>query len=49
MLTRSREYLVEHWWYPTFPGLAIFLTSLAFSFLGDAFRDALDPRSRRLV
>ena len=49
ILTRSRDYLIEYWWYPTFPGLAIFLTSLAFSFLGDAFRDALDPRSRKYV
>ena len=49
LLTRSREYLIEHWWYPTFPGIAIFLTSLAFSFLGDALRDALDPRGRKYV
>lgn len=49
ILTRSRDYLIGYWWYPTFPGLAIFLTSLAFSFLGDAFRDALDPRSRKYV
>lgn len=27
-----------------FPGLAIFLTSLSFNFIGDALRDALDPR-----
>jgi peptide/nickel transport system permease protein len=29
------------------PGLAIVAVSLAFSFLGDGLRDALDPRSRR--
>ncbi|MFN8453149.1 MAG: ABC transporter permease [Anaerolineae bacterium] len=28
------------------PALALFLTMLAFNFLGDAFRDALDPRLR---
>jgi peptide/nickel transport system permease protein len=49
ILTRSRDYLVGYWWYPTFPGLAIFLTSMAFNFLGDAFRDVLDPRSKRYV
>jgi peptide/nickel transport system permease protein len=27
-----------------YPGLAIFLTSLSFNFVGDALRDALDPR-----
>jgi peptide/nickel transport system permease protein len=28
------------------PGLAIFITVLAFNLLGDGLRDALDPRSR---
>jgi peptide/nickel transport system permease protein len=31
-----------------FPGLAIFITVLAFNLLGDGLRDALDPRSGRL-
>ncbi|OGP57297.1 MAG: peptide ABC transporter permease [Deltaproteobacteria bacterium RBG_13_61_14] len=30
-----------------FPSLAIFLTMLAFNFLGDGLRDALDPRLRK--
>jgi peptide/nickel transport system permease protein len=29
------------------PGLAIFLTVIAFNLLGDGLRDALDPRSTR--
>jgi ABC-type dipeptide/oligopeptide/nickel transport system permease subunit len=29
-----------------FPGLAIFVTVLAFNLFGDGLRDALDPRSR---
>jgi peptide/nickel transport system permease protein len=38
---------VEDWWWLTvFPGLAIFLTVLAVNFVGDGFRDALDPRQR---
>ncbi len=35
------------WQYPMqvfFPGLAIFLTTLAFNYFGDGMRDALDPR-----
>jgi peptide/nickel transport system permease protein len=28
------------------PGLMIFITTLAFNFLGDGLRDALDPKSR---
>ena len=30
-----------------FPGILIFLNVLAFNLLGDALRDALDPRARR--
>lgn len=32
------------WWLALFPGLAIVLTVLAFTALGDALRDAMDPR-----
>jgi peptide/nickel transport system permease protein len=28
------------------PGMAIFITVLAFNLLGDGLRDALDPRSK---
>jgi len=35
----------QYWWIGTFPGLAIFTIVLAFNFLGDALRDALDPQS----
>jgi ABC-type dipeptide/oligopeptide/nickel transport system permease subunit len=31
-------------WVCIFPGLAIFLTVLAFNLFGDGLRDALDPR-----
>ncbi len=33
-------------WLVVFPGLALSLTLLAFNFLGDGLRDALDPRDR---
>ncbi|MEE8195114.1 MAG: D,D-dipeptide ABC transporter permease, partial [Candidatus Bipolaricaulota bacterium] len=36
-----------HWWYATFPGLAILVTVMGFNLLGDAARDVLDPRLRR--
>jgi hypothetical protein len=36
----------DAWWMGLFPGLAIALTVLAFNFVGDGIRDALDPRSR---
>ncbi|HEV2108433.1 MAG TPA: ABC transporter permease [Thermomicrobiales bacterium] len=35
------------WWLTLFPGLAIFVTVLAFNLMGDGLRDALDPRHRR--
>ena len=33
-------------WFMVPPGLAIFVTVLAFNLLGDGLRDALDPRTR---
>ncbi len=34
------------WWLATYPGLAIFLTVLSYNFIGEAVRDALDPKLR---
>lgn len=42
-------FLSGRWWLTTFPGLAIFLTAMAFNFLGDGARVAADPRLRRLA
>ena len=41
------ELLNGAWWLTVFPGLAIFITVLAFNLMGDGLRDALDPRQRR--
>lgn len=38
------QYMQVAPWLSIFPGLAIFLTVLAFNFLGDGLRVALDPR-----
>ncbi len=35
------------WWIALFPGLAMLVTVIAFNLLGDALRDALDPRDER--
>ncbi len=35
------------WWMAVFPGLAIFLTVLAYNVLGENFRDAIDPKMRK--
>ncbi len=38
--------LIPHWPLVVFPGVTITIVVLAFNFLGDAIRDALDPRLR---
>ena len=35
------------WWMAVFPGVAIFLTVLAYNVLGENFRDAIDPKMRK--
>jgi len=47
MISVGRNFIRDYWWYPTFPGLAILVTVMGFNLLGDAVRDALDPRLRR--
>ncbi|AST90593.1 MULTISPECIES: oligopeptide ABC transporter permease [Sutcliffiella] len=37
--------MLKHPWYPLFPGLMILFTVLAFNFIGDGLRDALDPKT----
>ena len=46
MISTGRNYLPDHWWMATFPGLAILITVLGFNLLGDGLRDVLDPQSR---
>jgi peptide/nickel transport system permease protein len=36
-----------NWWIATYPGLAIFLTVFAYILIGEAMRDALDPKLRK--
>jgi peptide/nickel transport system permease protein len=48
MLSEGRTYMERAWWLVTFPGLALMLTVLSINVLGDALRDALDPRLRGL-
>ena len=49
MLGESRTYMFDKWWLATFPGLAIFVTTLAINLFGDGLRDLLDPRSRNTL
>jgi ABC-type dipeptide/oligopeptide/nickel transport system permease subunit len=43
MLGEGRVYMLTHWWLATFPGAAIFLTTLGINLFGDGLRDVLDP------
>jgi len=45
MISAGRQYLLDQWWIPTVPGIAIFVVSLGFNLLGDGLRDVLDPKS----
>ncbi|MFB6108733.1 MAG: ABC transporter permease [Haloplanus sp.] len=44
VIAAGRSDLSTAWWVSTFPGVFLFTTILAFNFVGDALRDALDPR-----
>ena len=45
MLNAGQRFLFNAWWMSVFPGMAIFLTVLAFNLLGDAVGSALNPRT----
>src|SRR5699024_3690321 len=44
ILMLGSQYLETNSYLATYPGLAIILLVLSFNFLGDALRDALDPK-----
>ena len=47
MVAEGQNYFGTQWWIGTFPGLAILITALAFTMLGDGLRDVLDPKGQR--
>nr|WP_256666213.1 MULTISPECIES: D,D-dipeptide ABC transporter permease [unclassified Pseudomonas] len=46
MVATGRNFILDNWWYSTFPGLAILITATGFNLLGDGVRDLLDPRQQ---
>ena len=46
MISAGRAYIRDYWFICIIPGLAIVVTTLALNTIGDALRDALDPRLR---
>ena len=47
MIAAGRRFLIDFSWVATMPGLAIFIVSLGFNFLGDGLRDVLDPKAQK--
>jgi peptide/nickel transport system permease protein len=47
LISTSRTYFLNAWWYSTFPGIAIFITVLVFNLIGDGIREVLDPKTRK--
>jgi len=47
MLSATQTFMYDRPWLPLIPGLPIFLCSLAFNYIGDGLRDALDPRLKQ--
>jgi peptide/nickel transport system permease protein len=48
MIATARTYFLNNWWTMTFPGLALFVTVICLSLLGDAINDLIGLRGRRL-
>ena len=49
MISQGRNFIVNYWWIPTFPGMAIAIAVGGFMFLGDGLRDLWDPHLRGRV
>jgi len=47
MLAEVNTYFLQQPWLAFYPGLALLLTVVSINFIGDALRDALDPRLKR--
>ena len=46
MIREGFENILDAWWLTVFPSVAILLTVLALNLIGDALRDAIDPKMR---
>ena len=47
MLAGGRQYIRYAWHITTFPGIALVITLMSLTLVGDGVRDALDPRMKR--
>ena len=49
ILADAQNFYQVAWWYVVFPAAALLITTLAFNLLGDGIRDAMDPRTERVL
>src|SRR5580693_2495855 len=49
ILADAENFYQVAWWYIVFPAAALLITTLAFNLLGDGIRDAMDPRTERVL
>jgi len=49
MLSEGRNFFSQAPWMGIFPGVAILVTVMAFNFVGDGLRDALDPKQKSVI
>jgi peptide/nickel transport system permease protein len=49
ILADAQNFFQTSWWYVVFPAAALLITTLAFNLLGDGVRDAMDPRTERVL
>jgi len=47
MVSNGRTFILDQWWFSTFPGIAIFTTVLGFNLVGDGVAETLNPKRRR--
>ena len=49
IIADGKQYILDAWWLIVFPGLAIFITTLAFYLTGEGMRIALDPKETKQI
>jgi peptide/nickel transport system permease protein len=49
ILAEAQDHYQTAWWYVVFPAAVLLITTLAFNLLGDGVRDAMDPRTERIL
>ena len=49
IISGGKQYILDAWWLIVFPGMAIFITTLAFYLTGEGLRVALDPKETKQI